>query len=399
MNILQRVRASGCWKPSNTTYLIQSRLTRRATDLPSDDTSLRATAEWIARAQDATNDGGISGRYRLSGGWSSSYPETTGYIVPTLLALAKALGDDRYRERAAKCVDFLLSVQLPDGGFPALEVADNRTKPSPFNSAQIVHGLQQWHQQTRDVRVLDAIVRAAHWICDMQDLDGAWRRYFYKGLACTYSAHAACWLAELGAYAGEPRFQAAALQNLHWVLAHRDPATGWFDACGFSEADHAARRAYTHTIAYTLWGVLLLSERLTVREGVDAVRAAAESLMHRLERSKVMPGILNHEWRAQSSFVCLTGNAQLAILWLKLAETGGDLRYVSAAFKAIDQVKRAQSLTSAAPGIRGGIPGSWPIGGEYISYALPNWAAKFFADALLAKRAHLAGAPVALSGV
>jgi hypothetical protein len=63
---------------------------------------------------------------------------------------------------------------------------------------------------------------------------------------------------------------------------------------------------------------------------------------------------------------------------------------VNAAFKAIDEVKRAQTLAHTNGGIRGGIPGSWPIGGEYVQFALPNWAAKFFIDALCAKRACLA---------
>ena len=49
-------------------------------------------------------------------------------------------------------------------------------------------------------------------------------------------------------------------------------------------------------------------------------------------------------------------------------------------------MKRAQDLRHRDPGIRGGIPGSSPIGGDYIQYALPNWAAKFFIDALCAKR-------------
>jgi hypothetical protein len=72
-------------------------------------------------------------------------------------------------------------------------------------------------------------------------------------------------------------------------------------------------------------------------------------------------------------------------LWLQIAEAGGDVRFVNAAFKAIDEVKRAQSLVSGSDGIRGGVPGSQPVGGEYIPFALPNWAAKFFVDALLAK--------------
>jgi hypothetical protein len=52
----------------------------------SDDDHLRAAARWLTAAQDSQQDGGIAGRYRLGGGWTSSYPETTGYIIPTLLA-------------------------------------------------------------------------------------------------------------------------------------------------------------------------------------------------------------------------------------------------------------------------------------------------------------------------
>ena len=57
---------------------------------------LLAAADWLKRAQDATNDGGFVGRYNLRTGWSSSYPETTGYIIPTLVRLADTLGDDEY---------------------------------------------------------------------------------------------------------------------------------------------------------------------------------------------------------------------------------------------------------------------------------------------------------------
>ena len=392
--VAQRCRAAGWWKPSAAVFLLRSAMrgddaTRLAT-ASTDHDALVGAARWLTRAQDANRDGGIAGRYRLAGGWSSSYPETTGYTVPTLLALAAELGDGTYRDRAARCVDFLLSVQLGDGGFPALEIAENRTRPSPFNSAQIVHGLHSWHQATGDPRALDAMVRAGRWICNAQDADGAWRTHFYHGLACTYSAHAACWLAELGAYTGERRFMESAERNLRWVLEHCDRDTGWFDACGFSTADHQARRAYTHTIAYTLWGVWLMSRRLQIAEGLDAVERAAQGLMHRIERSRTLAGIVNHRWQPCSSFACLTGNAQLALLWLQIAEHGGDVRFVNAAFKAIDEVKRAQSLDSRSDGICGGVPGSQPVGGEYIPFALPNWAAKFFVDALLAKHRCLA---------
>ena len=36
------------------------------------------------------------------GGWTSSYPETAGYIIPTFLALARELGDSRFLDGAAR---------------------------------------------------------------------------------------------------------------------------------------------------------------------------------------------------------------------------------------------------------------------------------------------------------
>jgi folate-dependent phosphoribosylglycinamide formyltransferase PurN len=386
---LRRVRSAGWWKPAAAKYLIQAALPQAAENLPSDDLSLRAAAAWLARAQDATTDGGIAGRYRLAGGWSSSYPETTGYAIPTLLTLGDVLSDDQFRERANRSVAFLLSVQLPSGAFPALEVADNRTQPSPFNSAQIAHGLHRWFQATGDRRVLDPMMTAARWIRDTQDADGAWRRHSYLGLACTYSAHAACWLGEIATEFDESSLRACAARNLAWVLQQRDAQTGWFDLCGFSSEDHQARRAHTHTIAYTLAGVLRMSECLQVCEGYEAVHLAAERLLERLERSRTLAGVLDHQWQARASYVCLTGNAQLAVLWLRLAEMTGDLRFANVALKAIDEVKRAQPMASRSDGIRGGVPGSTPAGGDYIPFAFPNWAAKFLIDALCAKRAFI----------
>ena len=43
-----------------------------------DEDHLRAAAQWLAAAQDSQSDGGVAGRYHLSCGWTSSYPETTG---------------------------------------------------------------------------------------------------------------------------------------------------------------------------------------------------------------------------------------------------------------------------------------------------------------------------------
>jgi len=386
---LARILRDGrAWRGPNRDFLLQGvyHRQRNAERGFTDQAHLVAAATWLERAQDASGDGGVSGRYFLDRGWSSSYPETTGYILPTFLALKEALGEERFVARARQGLEFLLALQLESGAFPGGEVAENRTKPSLFNTAQILNGLVAWHRATGEVRAMHAARRAADWMLSIQDPDGAFRRHCYGDLATTYSTHASCWLAEFGAHAGDDRCLRAAGRHLDWALGYADPRTGWFDNCGFGPKDHEDRIAVTHTIAYTLWGVLFTSELLRRNDGVEVVRLAAEGIARRLELSRRLPGVLDHEWRSRSAYVCLTGNAQMALVWLRLHERRPDLRFLNAALKALDGIKQAQSLDSPDPGICGGIAGSNPVWGGYIYNALPNWAAKFFIDALLEKR-------------
>jgi Formyl transferase len=353
----------------------------------SDQDHLRAAASWLARAQDVTGDAGFSGRYKLRTGWTSSYPETTGYIVPTLLKLQRELPDGGgFRDRARRAIEFLLGCQLPNGAFPGLEIAENRTQPSPFNTAQVMHGLQAWARETGEERCVAALRRAGDWLCDVQDSDGAWRRHLYLGVSSTYSAHLTCWLAEAGAWLRNGRFLEAAAKHLDWVLQHFDAGRNWFDLCGFTQEDHRSRRAVTHTIAYTIWGVLRTAEVLDRRDGQAAAEAAAWAVARRLELSRWLPGTLDCRWHGVSSFACLTGNAQMALIWMHVYKKNGDPRLLNAALKAIDLVKEAQPMSGGPEAILGGIAGSFPVWGDYMPHTYPNWAVKYFVDALLAKR-------------
>ena len=68
---------------------------------------------------------------------------------------------------------------------------------------------------------------------------------------------------------------------------------------------------------------------------------------------------------------------------MKLYRHHDDGRFLNAALKIMDQLKMTQSLTSRNPGIKGALAGSYPIWGGYFSYRYPNWATKFYADALM----------------
>jgi|TARA_R100000501_G_scaffold17834_1_gene34260 hypothetical protein len=356
----------------------------------SDEDHLKRTAAWLQAAQDSQQDGGFSGRYKLHAGWTSSYPETTGYLIPTCLDLAKRLADPSWETRAQRAIDFLLPLQLADGAFPGGEIAENTEKPSPFNTGQILNGLNIWAEHTGEADVAEAARRAAHWLISVQDEDGAFRQHFYANQPSAYSSHLTCWLAEYGVMFDDAKARAAAGRHLDWVLTLQDPDTGFFARSGFFDRDHENGTAVTHTIAYTIWGVLLMGLLLQREDAVDAAERAATKVLERLEILKFLPGRMNSNWRIDERAQCLTGNAQMALIWLRLYDERGDLRFVNGACKAIDLVKRAQAMDNPNPGIRGGVSGSDPVWGSYLFHALPNWAAKFFIDALLHKERVLA---------
>jgi hypothetical protein len=391
-NVLERLKGVARqrpWLPDHYTVLLRQNFDRErnARGGYSDFDQLRAAARWLCAAQDSQNDGGFAGRYRLDRGWTSSYPETTGYLIPTFLALDKALPGAGYAARAARAVDFLLRIQLDSGAFPAMEIADNRNEPSPFNTGQILNGLTAWHRATGDGNVHDAAERAARWLVGVQDDDGSYRKHTYLGLETTYTAHFTCWLAEWGEYAGDEACLKAAGRHLDWVMRQAKP-NGWIDKMGFDHGAQALDQAFTHTIAYTLAGVLATSVVLKRQDGIDLVTRGAEALARLTELKRRLPGVISN-WQSRSDGSCLTGNAQTALIWFRLHRMKQNLRFVNAALKAIDIVKSAQPIGGRNAGISGGIPGSDAIDGPYIPNAFPNWAAKFFIDALLEKQAVL----------
>jgi hypothetical protein len=73
----------------------------------------------------------------------------------------------------------------------------------------------------------------------------------------------------------------------------------------------------------------------------------------------------------------------MALIWLRFYGLSDDVRYLDAARRAIAFVAATQNLQTYHEGIRGAIAGSFPLYGRYERLKFPNWAAKFFIDALL----------------
>lgn len=67
---------------------------------------------WLGRAQDrsASHDGGLARHFSLINGWATSYPETTGYIVPTMIAYGQETGSKDAIARARAMLDWLVAI-------------------------------------------------------------------------------------------------------------------------------------------------------------------------------------------------------------------------------------------------------------------------------------------------
>ena len=86
------------------------------------ETHLVATIEWILYAQSKSLDGGISASYNiLKDKWAPSYPETTGYSIPTLIRFAKLYERDDILNAVFRMAEYELEVQLDEGGFPCIK--------------------------------------------------------------------------------------------------------------------------------------------------------------------------------------------------------------------------------------------------------------------------------------
>jgi hypothetical protein len=361
---------------------------RQPEPIAGDQEHLAAALDWLCRAQDVTGGGGVSAGYHLARGWRPAFPETTGYIISTFLAAADRLDVANYRQRALRMGNWEIDIQL-DSGAVRGGVGLNRD-PLVFDTGQVILGWVALFRATGRERYLEAAVRAADWLADIQDQDGGWSRHTFQGLARVYHARVAWAVLSVYDQTGRERFRHCGERHVKWVLSQATEKA-WFRRMAFDDRSVPL----THTIAYTLRG-LWECARLLNDEGVPRlVNRACDGIIecYRLTAGRAaedgptfLPATLDKDWNpGDDSYSCLTGNVQLALLWLKMYRAGGDDRYRRAARRLIRGVKAAQSLTSRDGAIRGSVPGSRPLGGGYLSHTYPNWAAKFLADALMEK--------------
>ena len=354
---------------------------RKQASLQPPDRQLASALIWFKNS--LRESGGSSAKFCLATQrYSPAYPETTGYWINTLCDVRTHYPDIMHsvfasREIEMELAGWLQSIQRDDGAFPGSYGDLDRQPPVVFNTGQILHGLIAVVRYAgNDANLFDSIVRASKWLVSVQEPDGAWRRNSRCQLSSNTRTAWALILA--GRLLSDDSYVDAGRRNVTYALTHLNERF-YFTSNGF----RSDRPAFTHTIAYAIEGMLACGILESKSAWIDAAENAYDALLPYVASDGRLAGEFGESFESDDSYVCLTGNCQLAAIGFQLHEVRGNRVHLDNANRLLDFVRRHQ-LTSRSAGVDGGIPGSWPLKGRYNPYKVPNWAVKFFVDALIA---------------
>lgn len=348
---------------------------------PGLELAIDAGSKWLARAQDSstTHDGGVAKNFSLLSGWSTSYPETTGYIVPTMIDYSKLRGGDGFAQRARRMLDWLVAIQYQNGAFMSGAIGSRNAVPTTFNTGQILIGLAAGVAEFGE-RYREPMRRAADWLVEVQDPDGAWRGHqspLVRPGAKTYDTHIAWGLFEAARLDPDRSYGEAGLKNVRWAIG-RQTENGWFQDCSIKNPATPA----THTLGYALRGILEAYAYEKDPALLAAARKAGDGLVSALYPGGFLPGRIDSDWRGTVNWSCLTGQAQNASNWMLLWQHTRDVRYLDAAYSSNRYLRSALNVDGDED-VRGAVKGSFPVDGEYDPWVYPNWATKFMVDSCM----------------
>lgn len=352
------------------------------------DAYLTAVVDWVGRAQDAWPGGGVSSRYDLRAGrFLTPYPETTGYLIPSMLDVSRLRGDAALADRCRRAADWLVRRQAADGsidcGFTDEPAPADKRVVILFDCAAILQGFVAMYRHARADTYATAADRLAQFLVDRQLPGGGWNELLYFPYFGSHNALVGAALIEAGLALDRPAFVEAGTKCLDLIRKNILP-NGFISGCHFT-ADATGTSAFLHPLAYTVEGFVRSSRLLNRDDYRAAVEATLAALLRRFEVGRAMPAShYDEHWRRQTTYSAVDADCQIAMLWFLFSRATGDLRFANSALKMMDLIRDRIAIDAGAPdGVRGGLPGSFPIQGDNQRHTCINWAAKYFIDASL----------------
>ena len=277
---------------------------------------LDAAVQWLCRAQDAAGDGGVARSYSLvynpyfkRKGWIPSYPETTGYIIPTLFDYARLARRQDIADRAVRMAEWECAVQMDSGrraGRHHRPEADTGHLQHGPGDLRLAAGLPRRRATTA---ILRSAVRAGpvpgrapeqgRGVAQEPFTFASSRMLFY-----TYNTRTAWALLLLSAVARDRRFRDAAVRNIEFSL-RQQRENGWFE----SNCLRDPAQPLLHTIAYAIRGRARIGHPAATRSGtsVRARKAADAASRPAADATEAWRAASIEQWKPTVSWSCLTG--------------------------------------------------------------------------------------------
>ncbi len=348
------------------------------------ETHIHEAVNWLKRAQDSGIDRGVSYGANFGQGFQASYPETTGYIIPTFLKLFDTYRDRDFFNRAVRMGEWEIAIQMESGAVMGGKANLNPT-PAVFNTGMVLLGWSELFRRTQNRAFFDAAKKAADWLVNVQERDGSWKKFnsiFANPNITVYNVKVGWGLALFGRLTDNADYIEAATKSAEYTLG-KQTTNGWYEDCCLDDA----RNPLLHTIAYATQGLLEIGNLVAAQVYISAARRTADSVLELMDDSGFIPGRISCDFKGAADWCCLTGSAQCSIIFWRLFELFEDPNYRKAGQLLNQYLMKRHDITSKNPAIRGGVPGSWPVWGDYGKFMILNWATKFLIDALLAEKA------------
>ena len=335
--------------------------------------------QWLKRAQDAGTDRGVAYGVMFGQDFDASYPETTGYICQTFVQQAQVSGDTDLLRRAIEMADWEIAIQLPEGAVMGGRINAHPT-PAVFNTGMVLLGWSALIGRTGEDRFKQAARRASDWLVSIQETDGTWVRGHsqYSNAGSTlYNVKAAWGLCEAGKALGEERYIRAAVRNAEYCLSRQMP-NGWLPDCCLSDP----LLPLLHTLAYSMQGLIGIGKITGRGDLIDCARRLADAEIRIMRSDGFIPGRQDSTFRPAVEWCCLTGSAQTSMVWSELYLLTHEEKYRAAVLRINRYLMARHDIRNPDLRLRGGVPGSWPVWGDYGRLRILNWATKFLVDAL-----------------
>ncbi len=266
-----------------------------------------------------------------------SYPEVTGYFIPTLLSIGE-------RELAYQYARWLLSVQRQDGSYGL------NGHSYVFDTGQVVRGWAALLEQMPELE--QPLRRACDWL--LETADARTGRLMVPLPGTDWSLGRRGEVSEAThLYVLPPLRRAAELLNELRYGKFVDKSLDYY-LKNVNLTEFSQPNALTHFYAYTQEALLELGCEDEARRGMASVAGFQQP-------TGAVPGYSDVNW------VCSAGLAQLAQVWYRLGETERS----DAALKFLEMLQNPS----------GGFFGSYGVGADYFPAEEISWTCKYAIEA------------------